>query len=42
MTAERKKAQQEKNLLSMKTMHQVEGIEAVAKRNNTNREYMKR
>ena len=41
MTAE-KKAQQDKNLLSMKTMHQAEGIDAVAKRKKTNREYKKR
>jgi hypothetical protein len=39
MTAEKKNAQQDKNLLSKTTMHQVEGIEAVAKSKKTNREY---
>ncbi len=44
MTAEKKKAQQDKNLLSKKKMHQAEGIEEVAKCKKTNREreYMKR
>jgi hypothetical protein len=42
MTAKKKKAQQDKNLISKKTMHQTEGIEAVAKHKKTNREYMKR
>jgi hypothetical protein len=42
MTAEKKKAQQDKNLLSMKTMRQTEGIDTVAKCKKTNREYMKR
>ncbi len=37
MTAEIKKVQQDKNLLSKKTMCQAEGIET-----KTNREYMKR
>jgi hypothetical protein len=42
MTVEKKNAQQDKNLLSKKTKRQAEGIEAVAKRKKTNREYMKR
>jgi hypothetical protein len=42
MTAENKKAQQGKILLSMMTMHQAKGIEAVAKRKKTNKEYIKR
>jgi hypothetical protein len=42
MTAEKKKDQQDKNLLNMKTMHQAEGIDAVANCKKTNREYMKR
>jgi hypothetical protein len=42
MTAEKKKAQQDKSLLSKNTMHHAEGIEAVAKHKKTNREYMKR
>jgi hypothetical protein len=42
MTAEEKKAQQNKILLSMKTMHQTEGMDAVAECKKTNREYMKR
>jgi hypothetical protein len=42
MTAEKKKAQQGKILLSMKTMHQTEGMDAVAKCKKTNREYMNR
>jgi hypothetical protein len=42
MTAEKKKAQQGKILLSMKTMRQAEGIDAVAKCKKINREYMKR
>ncbi len=29
-------------MLSMKTMHQAEGIDTVAKHKKTNREYMKR
>jgi hypothetical protein len=42
MTAEKKKARQDKILLSMKTMRQAEGIDAVAKHKTTNREYKKR
>jgi hypothetical protein len=42
MTAEKKNAQQDKILLSMKTMRRAEGIHTVAKRKKTNREYMKR
>jgi len=42
MAAEKKKAQQGKILLSMKTMRQAEGIDAVGKCKKTNREYMKR
>jgi hypothetical protein len=42
MTEEKQKAQQDKNLLTKKTMHQAEGIEAVAKCKKTNREYTKR
>ncbi len=42
MTAKKKMAQQDKTLLSMKTMRQAEGIDAVAKCKKTNREYMKR
>jgi hypothetical protein len=38
MTAEKKKAQQGKILLSMKTMHQAEGIDTVPKHKKTNRE----
>jgi hypothetical protein len=37
MTAAKKKAQQDKNLLSKKTMRQAEGIEAAAKHKTTNR-----
>jgi hypothetical protein len=42
MTAEKKKAQQDKNLLSKKTLRQAEDIEAVAKSKITHRENMKR
>ncbi len=42
MTAEKKKAQQGKILISMKMMRQAEGIDAVAKRKKTNREYIRR
>jgi hypothetical protein len=42
MTAEKKKAQQGKILLSMTTMCQAECIDAVAKCKKTNRGYIKR
>jgi hypothetical protein len=42
MTAEKKKAQQVKIMLSMKTMHQAEGMDAVVKSKKTNREYEER
>jgi hypothetical protein len=42
MTAEKKKAQQDKILLSMKTTRQAERIDAVAKCKKANREHKKR
>jgi hypothetical protein len=41
MTVKKKKAQQDMNLLSKKTMRQAEGIKAVAKCKKNNREYIK-